>query len=556
MSYDEFVDYNYLPGCRNYNKYIAKYIKIVETEEIRTCLEQKMLIRLVKFILANENLVIREKQIEKYFSYQKYFSFELVDWEKFIFVLHNCVFKENGLPRWPDLFVLGGRGLGKNGYLAFEDFCLITPTNGIREYDIDICANSEEQARTSFEEIYNVLENPKFTKKLKRFFYWNKEVIINKQTNSKIKARTNNPKGKDSLKSGKVDFDEIHQYENWKNIDTFTSGLGKKSHPRRNFITTNGEVRDGPLDNLIEKSMMILRGEMKDNGFLPFICKLDEESEVDDEKNWEKANPSLPFFPSLKEELLKQYQDYKINPIANSSFMTKRMNIPKTSNELAVAKVEDIKATNREIPDLTKKECIAGIDLMKRNDFLSASLLFKVNSIYYVISHTWVCKKSADLFRIRPPLSKWEDMGLLTFVDDIEIDPKYATDWLLEQSCKYQIKKLAVDNYRYMLIKDALDRSGFTDVKLVRPSDIMRIAPLIDSVFVSHKIIWGDNPLLRWATNNTKMVPTVNNNFKFDKIEPKSRKNDPFMSVVHAFTLAEEELKESEDLIFMDALVF
>lgn len=553
MNYEELV---YEKGCKNYNKYIKKYFDLIEKEEIRSCIEQKLLVKIVKTALLTEDLTINDNQIEKYFSYQKYFPFNLFDWEKFVFILHNCVFRKDGLPRWSDLFILGGRGLGKNGYLSFEDFCLITPTNGIREYHIDISANSEDQAKITFEEIYNILEDGPYSNKLKKFFSWTQTKIKNKQTNSIIRYRTNNPKGKDGLRPGKVDFDEPHQYENWNNINVFTTALGKKPHPRRTYVSTNGDVRDGPLDNLIEKSEMILKGEMKDNGFLPFICKLDDEKEVDDPKNWEKANPSLPFLPSLFDEMLKEYDDYKVNPIVNASFMTKRMNIPKTSSELAVAKVEDIKMTNRPVPDLTGMQCLAGIDLMKRNDFLSACLLFKVDSIYYVITHTWVCKNSADLPRIRAPLKEWEAMGLLTFVNDKEIDPKVVTDWLLEKSNKYKIQKIAADDYKFSLLKESLEKANLTNIKYVRPSNIMRIAPIIESIFLSQKIIWGDNPLMRWATNNTKMVPTVNNNFKFDKVEAKSRKNDPFMALVHAFTLTEEINLENSEEVFMAPLLF
>jgi phage terminase large subunit-like protein len=44
-----------------------------------------------------------------------------------------------------------GRGAGKNGYLSFEDFCLLSAANGVREYHIDTFAASEDQAKTSFE---------------------------------------------------------------------------------------------------------------------------------------------------------------------------------------------------------------------------------------------------------------------------------------------------------------------------------------------------------------------------------------------------------------------
>ena len=64
-------------------------------------------------------------------------------------------------------------------------------------------------------------------------------------------------------------FNEIHQYEDYKNINVFTTGLGKKKHPRRSYYTTNGDVREGPLDDLLETSEQILRGGEPDNGLLP-----------------------------------------------------------------------------------------------------------------------------------------------------------------------------------------------------------------------------------------------------------------------------------------------
>ena len=37
---------------------------------------------------------------------------------------------------------------------------------------------------------------------------------------------------------------------------------------------------------------------------------------------------------------------------------------------------------------------------------------------------------------------------------------------------------------------------------------IMKVVPVIDSCFNNHLFAWGDNPALRWATNNTKKVPS------------------------------------------------
>lgn len=536
-----------------YNKYIQEYLDIIDNEVFAVCKEQKLLSRLIKKIFETENLIINEEQIEKYFSYQKYFPFDLFPWEKFCFVLHNCVFKENGLPRFADLFILVGRGSGKNAYLGFEDFCLVTPTHGIKNYDVDISANSEDQAKTTFMDIYNILEDPKQTKKMKKHFYWNKEEIINLKTKSRIKFRTNNPKGKDGLRSGKVDFDEIHAYQNWENINVFTTGLGKKDNPRRTYITTNGDVRDGPLDNLLEKAMLILNGEIEDNGFLPFICRLDEEEEVHDFNNWAKANPSLPYRPSLMEQMKKEYADYKVNPYVNSAFMTKRMNIPKGSKDSEVTTWENILETNKEVPDLTGASCTVGVDYTKVNDFLSICLLFRKNGMYYVKTHSWFCKNSRDKDRIKAPIEEWSQIGLLTMVDDIEISPDEVTKWLEEELYNYDFLKIGVDNFRYALLSASLKRIGIDGndrerMKIIRPSDIMKIVPVIDSMFNNHQIAWGDNPLMRWFTNNTKLVDKNLGNFVYDKIEPKSRKTDGFMAFVHAVIASIDVLEDEPDL--------
>lgn len=538
---------------------VQEYIDIVEQGKVRTCEEQKLLVALVKKTFETEELIYDEEQIEKYLSYQKYFPFNLFAWEKFCFVLHNCIFTTDDEPRWDTLFALMGRGGGKNAYLSFEDFCLITDTNGIEEYDIDICANSEEQAKTTFNDIHKILENPQYTKKLRKFFRWTKTEIQNLKTHSTIKYRTNNPRGKDGLRSGKVDFDEPHAYENWENINVFTTGLGKKRHPRRSYVSTNGDVREGPLDQLIEKSKKILNGELPDNGFLPFICWLDDEKEVHDENNWEKANPSLPWLPTLRKQMRGEYQDYLLDPVINHAFMTKRMNRPQGRKDTEVASWDNILKTNGEVPDLRGKTCVCGIDFSKTTDFVSAFLLFKQKEKYYGIHHSWFCTASNDKHRIKIPLQDMAQRGLLTIVDDVEINPTLIAEWVRQQKEIYNLEKIAIDSYRYSILSRALADVGYEAkdkmVKMVRPSDIMLVQPKISSWFIGNKIIWGDDPLMRWFVNNSKLEPAPNNNFKYGKIEPKSRKTDGFMAFVAAVTL-EEEIPDEVDFAFLEPIIF
>lgn len=540
---------------------IQNYINFVRSGKIEVCKEQFLLCDYVEKVFKTENLHVDVEQVRKYFDLQKYFPYQLLDWEKFCFVLHNCVYKENGQLRWPILFILVGRGAGKNGYLAFEDFCLLTPVNGIREYHIDIFAMAEDQARTTFDDIYNILEENET--KLKKHFYWNKEEIINLKTKSKLKFRTSGLKSKDGGRPGKVDFDEYHAYEHMKLVDVATTGLGKKAHPRRTIITTNGDVRDGPLDKLIAKAESILNGEICDNGTLPFLCKLDDAEEIKNKKMWSKANPSLPFFPTLQHELDIEFGDYLDDPIGNASFSTKRMNIPKGNKDAEVTSWENILATKQEIPkELIGRTCVAGIDYAKTTDFVAAGLLFLYKGKYCWITHSWVCKSSADLERIHAPLDEWEERGLLTFVDGPEISPDIVAEWLAIKAQEYNLTILGLDNYRYTLLSKALravgfetDKKGANNIKLVRPSDEMLIAPIITSSFVNHNIVWGDNPLMRWYTNNSCMIVSQAGNITYGKIEPKSRKTDGFKAFVAAM-IAGKDLEDCEDAVEIDFGVY
>jgi phage terminase large subunit-like protein len=519
-------------------KVIDEYIDLVKSGKYRVCREQIQLIKFVENVFENEEIYVDEEQLEKYLALQKYFPYQLFEWEKFCFALHNCTYSAPGVLRFPDLVLIVGRGTGKNGYLGFEDFALLTPINGIKNYDIDICATSEDQATITFNDIYNVLEDNKA--KMQKHFKWTKTRIVNIKTNSVLRYRTSNSDTKDGGRPGKVDFDEKHAYENYKLIDVFVTGLGKKPLPRTTTTTTMGYVRDGPLDQEFARGLEVLNGDAPDNGTLYFICRLNDEKEVHDEQNWYKANPSLQYFPNLLRELRKEYEKWKIDPNNNSSFMTKRMNLPQGTEANPVTSWDNIKATNRPLPDLEGKPCVFGIDYTKTTDFLGIGLMFLINGEIVWKPFSWYCSQSADLGRIKFPYAQQPD---LQRVDGAEIPPEIVADWLREQKEHYNIVGGALDNYRYTLLKEPLmqlgfecDRKGRNNLKLVRPSDKMLVAPLIASDFANHRIVWGDSALMRWYTNNTSAIEDKNGNIIYGKIEPKSRKTDGFMAFVSAYT--------------------
>lgn len=531
-------------------KEIDDYIAMVRSGEYPYCQEQYLLCNLVENVFQEEDIRVDEDQLKRYLSKQSLFPFKLFPWEKFIFTLHNCVYRSDGLLRWPTLFALLGRGAGKNGYVSFEAFSWITPINGVKDYDVDIFATSEDQARTSFDDDYNVLEDHKV--RMEKFFKWNTEVIQNLATRSKLKYRTSGVKTKDGGRPGAVIFDEYHAYENYKLIDVAKTGLGKKPFPRQTIITTNGYVRGGPLDDMKVHVDDILRRGMPDNGMLPFVCKLDDPKEVDIPRMWHKANPSLRYFPTLQQELDLEYADYKRNPSGNSSFMVKRMNIPQTFDDESVTDWENIKACARPLPDLEWTDCIAGIDYTKTTDFLSAGLLFRRDGVFYWKQHSWVCRASLDLPKIKAPLETWAEKGFLAFCDGPEIPPDVPAAWLEEQAREYNVTILGLDNFRITLLAEALKRHGFdtdkggaNNIMLTKRVTVNRYVPVITSLFNNHLIAWGDDPMMPWYTWNAS-VETDKGNQYYGKKDAERRKTDGFMALVSAIC-ASADLSDSGD---------
>lgn len=523
---------------------ILEFIETVESGRQQANKDILALVAHVRKCFETEQIYTDEEQLTKYLSLERYFPYSLIPWEKFILGLWCCTYWKGPVkkPRWKTVFAMVGRGAGKDGFIAFVGACMISPYNPVARYDIDICANNEDQAKRPLLDFVDILETPKWEAKLDKHYYHTKEKIQGRKNKGTMKGHTNNPKGRDGLRSGMVIFNEVHQFENYDNITVFTTGMGKVDQPRIGFFTSNGEVSDGPLDDYLGQSEAVLFDGEPDNGVLYFICRLNSIEEVHDEENWVMANPSLPYFPTLWDEIRDEYIKWVERPEQNGSFITKRFGIRSGQKEISVTDYQKVKATNKPLPDMRGWSCTVGIDYAELSDWAAVNLHFRKGEQRYDINHAWICAQSKTLGRIKPPWRDWVEQGHCTLVDDVSIHPDLIANYIREARKKYRIQMIAMDQFRWTLVSESMKKIGFdandrAKVKLVRPSDIMQVDPVIQEQFDRGQFNWGDNPCLRWAVNNTKRVRSSKNkgadtgNYYYAKIEGKSRKTDMFMAL-------------------------
>lgn len=528
---------------------VAAYLEAVEADKPRACQEQHALAAHIRRCFETEDLRVDTEQLRRYLSLSRYFSYkDLFLWERFLTALWMCTYTADGRPRWKTLFSMVGRGAGKDGFIAFISMCATSPYNPVGSYNVDICANNEEQAMTPVLDLVNTLELPKSEAKLKRFYYHTKELVQGRKNRGVVKGRTNNPKGRDGMRSGMVIFNEVHQFENYSNIKVFITGQGKVAQPRVGIFTSNGEINDGPLDDYLARGRRILFENEPDNGFLPFICCLETREQVHDPENWYMANPSLFYLPDLFQETADEYRDWVEHPEQNGDFLTKRMGLRAGFQEISVTDYEKILKTNKPLPDLRGWTCTVGLDYAELSDWAAVNLHFRRGADRFDINHAWVCLQSKTLPRIKAPWQTWAKERHLTAVDDVSISPDLIAAYIQDAARRYNIKALAMDHYRWTLVSESMRTIGFdaadkNRVKLVRPSDIMQVEPVIQECFDRELFYWGDQPHLRWGVNNTKRVRSSRKqgvdtgNFIYAKIEAKSRKTDPFMALVASMTI-------------------
>lgn len=535
--------------CNTGCSHIDDYLNGILSGDIRTSAEMKQAAEYIPAKLADPDVFIDTAATEKAIELiERYFGYTLLDWERFILALIHCFYRSNDTVVFTEFFIMMGRGNGKNGFISGIAWYLTTKYHGVKGYNVDIIANSEDQAKTSFEDIYDVLDQT--WAKSKKFFYKSKELIKNLDTGSYVKYNTSNAKTKDGKRSACLIFDEIHEYENSASIRVFRSGFGKRKHSRTFYITTNGYVRDGVLDGRLAIAKDTLNGERPKSRLCPLIYKLDNDEEVDDSENWVKANPSLPYMETLRLEMEQANIDRADDIDVELDFFTKRMNLPRSNLEIAVTEWENIAATNRALPDMVGWSCTVGIDFASLRDWADVNFHFRRGEERFDINHSWLCLRSPDLSRIKAPWQEWEQAGHLTSVNAVEISPDDLVEYIADMALHYAVQGIALDNFRYALIKKALAGIGFTpenkNLYLVRPSDVMKVQPVIESCFNNQRFAWGDCPPLRWATNNTKLVRsgrkegTDTGNFYYAKIEGKSRKTDPFMGLVASMVIEDK----------------
>lgn len=563
---------------------VTNYVKYCEDNPDKIDNDIKLLLKNIVLPVSKDPEITFDADMHaKCVKYIENNYYPLFPFQKFI--LPFIFLYKNGKPVFTKFLIMMGRGGGKDGILGpLSDF-FTTPLYGVREYNVDIVATAEWQAENTFKVVHRMKDgNPKFKGKCQV----TKKHIYDNTTKSELRYNSSNASTKDGKQIGCLILNEIHAYETYDQINVFESAFGKvaggrsyggREYPKEFIITTQGYVREGPLDDTLSIARNVLEQGDLSMGWFPVLYRLDTEEEVDDPEKWIKANPSLPYLPVLAEQIAKDYKEAKANPKKMPEFRTKRCNLPDKPAEVETVTSwrnilrcsydgttdEELERKQpREVPDTSGQPAIIALDYADLRDFASLGVLTISGADYVWKQHTWIDRNNPDFQNIRFPLDMCGQPGF----DDFEITSEPVIpvadicDHIDRLMIEYDVRKITLDTYRFTLFKAEFEARGWVLEDKTHPEGIIRlirqtqavtayIAPLIQAAYETGNVIYGDSAIMRWYTNNVAVHNDKYGNKRFEKQEQRLRKTDGFMAfniAMYSKDLIEEAV--SDDFYF------
>ena len=473
-------------------------------------------------------------------------------WEKaFLEVAYGFKMSETGLRRFNEALLLIARKNGKTTFIAGIDLAEFFLSSG--GTDIVCASNTNDQASILFEEINNMREQSKVLSNEKRskknIFY-----IYSPKNKNKIKKLSAQSRNKDGYNIEVGCIDEVHEMTDSKVYDAIKQSQSTKKEPLIFIITTEGTTVDGFLDNKLASVRKMIKGEIQDERILPWLYTQDNINEIfTDPSSWQKSNPSLG---TIK---MKSYFDDIMNKARNDmatkvTMLCKDFNIKQIDSGSWLTFNELNNTETYNISFLEGSYAIGGVDLSSTTDLTAAVLLVMKDGKNYVIPHFFM---PADLVQKRVeedkiPYDIWVKRGLITLTQGNQNDFSKVTEWFIKMVRVHNIRPLWVgyDPWNSQYWVKEMEEAGF-NMEKIRQGIYTLSEPMkqLEGDLKNKKVIYNNNPILKWCFANTQAKVDLNGNIQPSKLNSKLKRIDGCVALIIAYAVLTRYKTDYENMI-------
>lgn len=310
----------------------------------------------------------------------------------------------------------------------------------------------------------------------------------------------------------------LHGVKDRNLYEVMRQSMSARRQPLLIMITTAGTVRECIFDDMYNYAAQVADGTIADPHFLPVLYELDDRSEWTDPAAWVKANPALGAVKKI-DDLTQKVERAKQNRGELSGVLCKEFNVRETVKTAWLAFDDINNESTFDFEAFRGAYCIGGVDLSITTDLTCASLLFmkRGDDWKYIRQMYWL---PADRLQERVtqdkiPYDKWFDRGLLRLCNGNSINYSDVTAWFVETVKKYDLFPAWVyyDSYSARYFVEEMQMQGFNMVRCIQGAKTLSLPmQMLGADLQAHKVIYNNNPILKWCLTNTGVQTDRNGN--------------------------------------------
>lgn len=436
----------------------------------------------------------------------KLMPWQLAWWE----CVYSFKMADTGLRRFTEGLIEIARKNGKSTMFAADgNYDLFVGEGGT---DICCASNDDRQARLIWNEIGGMRSrlDPK-----KSITGQNLTEIKNRKRNITVFRLSSKTQNKDGFNISKTYLDESHDIaeENGQSeiAEACWRGMSSKDEPLFLNCTTQGFNRECYLDNKINYAKRVIDGEIDDQHFIPFLFEQDSEQEIwQDEKTWEKSNPSIRYGVKKINKLRRDVEAAKYDKATRIHLLTKDFNIPQ-SNAQSWLMLEDYDYPQEvyDLENFRNSFVLGAVDLAATTDLANAKILIMRpnDKTKYVLTHYFIPESkltASDDKEAGAEYKEWAKQGLLSIHEGNEIDISQVADWFFQLLKDYGLKpyKIGYDQRYAKTFLDRCDEYNFDTEMLSQGRALSNAMKLVEAELKSRAINYQNNAIDKWCLKN------------------------------------------------------
>lgn len=439
-----------------------------------------------------------------------------------------------------------GRKNGKSTLIACILLVHLVGPEAVLNSQIVSGARSRDQAAIIFKLARMMVElSPKLMNEIR--IVPSTKILVGRELNTEYSALAAEGKTAHGKSPVLALLDEVGQVVGPQDdfTDAITTSQGAHEHPLLIAISTQAPT-DADL-------FSVWLDDAKSSGDPKIVCHLhtaEPDCELDDEKEWKRANPSIGIFRS-REDVVEQAKQAERMPSQEANFRVLTLNQRVNRNSPAIAPGV-WKANGGKVKDWGGAPVYAGLDLSQMADLTALVSMAQVDEEWHVRPKFWL---PADTLTEKTRLDKvpydiWAKEGLLETTPGKSVDYEFIAHALKNFCNEHNVVKIAFDRWRFEYLRPCLLRAGFDDETLEGLFEdfgqgYKSMSPAFQSLetaLLNETVRHGNHPVLTMCASNAVVTMDPAGNRKLDKSKAVGR-IDGMVALTMAFGVAPSEIE-------------